>query len=74
MDTQCQPRPFSTAEPGHSHAFFHPAGEFIHLTQNLTPNDIAGSDIMKLKASRCRYATLGCKGLTLYQNVTRIHL
>ena len=34
------------------------------LSQNLSPKDIAGCDIMKLKVSRCRYATLGLKGLT----------
>ena len=33
------------------------------LSQNLSPKDIAGCDIMKLKVSRCRYATLGIKGL-----------
>ena len=38
------------------------------LTQSLSPKDIAGCDIMKLKVSRCRYKTLGLKvALYLYR-------
>ena len=40
------------------------------LSQNLYPKDIAGCDIMKLKVSRCRYATLGLKGLYNYHNLS----
>ena len=39
-----------------------PAPPFL-LAQSLSLKDIAGCDIMKLKVSRCRYATLGLKGL-----------
>ena len=41
-----------------------PAPPFL-LAQSLSLKDIAGCDIMKLKVSRCRYATLGLKGLTI---------
>ena len=45
-----------------------PAPPFL-LAQSLSLKDIAGCDIMKLKVSRCRYATLGLKGLsTMGQN------
>ena len=58
----------SIAEPRHGHAVCtHPpplVPPFL-LSQNLSPKDIAGCDIMKLKVSRCRYATSGLKGLTL---------
>ena len=40
-----------------------PAPPFL-LAQSLSLKDIAGCDIMKLKVSRCRYATLGLKGLS----------
>ena len=39
-----------------------PAPPFL-LAQSLSLKDIAGCDIMKLKVSRCRYATLDLKGL-----------
>ena len=40
-----------------------PAPPFL-LAQSLSLKDIAGCDIMKLKVSRCRYATLDLKGLS----------
>ena len=38
------------------------------LSQNLSPKDIAGCGIMKLKVSCCRYAMLGLKGLSACAN------
>ena len=35
------------------------------LAQSPSLKDIAGCDIMKLKVSRCRYATLGLKGFNV---------
>ena len=42
-----------------------PAPPFL-LAQSLSLKDIAGCDIMKLKVSRCRYATLDLKGLNAF--------
>ena len=41
------------------------------LSQNLSPKDIAGCDIMKLKVSRCRYATLGLKGIYISNKIAK---
>ena len=42
------------------------------LSQNLSPKDIAGCDIMKLKVSRCRYATSGLKGQISFHQRRRL--
>ena len=45
-----------------------PAPPFL-LAQSLSLKDIAGCDIMKLKVSRCRYATLDLKGLNSSESI-----